>query len=83
MPHWIKKFVNAMENYSMPDTKSKRDLECMGGKINLGMIEKIWRALYLGPNSLCQSKLTENHFKKCPKLNEGTFVCTNTIKNCY
>ena len=36
MPHWIKKFVNAMENSTYK--KEKQDLTFNGKKINLSMI---------------------------------------------
>ena len=62
MPHWVKKFVNAMENSSLP--KSKRNMEYRGSKINLGMIEKVWRGELGGINLLRQSKLTDEHFNK-------------------
>ena len=53
-----------MENLSMPEKKSKQDLEYKGGKINLGMIENVWRDSYLGVNYLRETKLTEDHFHK-------------------
>ena len=40
MPHWVKNFINAMENSSKK--KEQRDLTMHGGKISLGMIEKVW-----------------------------------------
>lgn len=41
MPHWIIKFVNALK--SLSDKKSKRDMTFRDFKINLGMIEKVWK----------------------------------------
>lgn len=63
MPHWIKKFANAMENSSKKS--SNRDMEFCGGKINLGMIHNVWKTKLSGVNTLrVIEKLTEDHFIK-------------------
>ena len=62
MPHWVKKFVNAMDNSSFK--KEKRDLTFRGAKINLGMIEDVWRQQTGGINMLRTNKLTDEHFIK-------------------
>ena len=50
MPHWIKKFINAMENSS--DGASGRNMKHMHGRINLQMIEKVWRLQETGINHI-------------------------------
>ena len=62
MPHWIKKFVNAMEKSSAP--KEKRDMTFRGEKISLHMIENVWRESLGGISALRLSKLTDEHFDK-------------------
>ena len=62
MPHWIKKFVNAMESSSSP--KSKRDMKYKGASINLKMIETVWGATRTNINQLRSDKLTKQHFAK-------------------
>lgn len=63
MPHWIKKFVNALETSSSP--KSGRDMAYCDSKINLEMIEKVWRNYQSGINLLQTiPKLTKDHFVK-------------------
>ena len=62
MPHWVKKFINAMENSS--SSKSSRNMCFKGGFINLNMVEKVWREMLGGYNCLRLSKLTDEHFMK-------------------
>lgn len=64
MSHWIKKFVNAMENSSLPENKSKRNMRYGGGEIKLSLIEEVWRDTLLDFNFIRTSKLTEEHFDK-------------------
>ena len=62
MPHWVKKFVNAMENSSI--SKEKRNMIFRGREISLGMIESVWRESLEGVNIICTTKLTDEHFNK-------------------
>ena len=63
MPHWIKKFVNAMENSGK--ATSSRDMTFRGRKINLEMIHKVWKENVTSINTLrVIQKLTDDHFIK-------------------
>lgn len=64
MSHWVKKFVNAMENSSLPDSKSKRKMMYQGSEIKLSLIEEVWRSTLLDYNYIRTNKLTEEHFEK-------------------
>ena len=62
MPHWVKKFVNAMENSSI--RKEKRNMTFRGEEVSLGMVEDVWRDGLEGMNMIRTSKLTDEHFNK-------------------
>ena len=63
MPHWIKNFVNAMENSS--DGSSGRNMKFIHDRIKLSMIEKVRRRNDSGLNTLrIIPKLSDDHFKK-------------------
>ena len=62
MPHWIKKFVNALENSGLDS--EKRSMEFRGKKISLRMIEKVWHVYKGEINELQMTRLTDEHFDK-------------------
>lgn len=64
MSHWVKKFVNAMENSSLPESKSKRKMTYQGAELKLSLIEEVWRSTLLDYNYIRTNKLTEEHFEK-------------------
>lgn len=78
MPHWVKKFVNAMENSSKEN--SKRDLTYRNCKINLGMIHHVWASHQSQINSLqVVRKLTEDHFVKNPHSRMRVYLATQVL----
>ena len=62
MPHLVKKFANAF--YRSSSSKKKTALVFRGQKMNLNMIENVWRADFMGTNSLRNVKLTDDHFDR-------------------
>jgi len=62
MPHWIKKFVNRLEQSS--SSKSSVSLKFRGQQMSLDMIKDAWLWDDEGFGSLRKTKLTEDHFYK-------------------
>lgn len=62
MPHWIKKWLNAMECSSSKD--SKRSLCFQGQPLTLKMCEDIWRRSVCSQGAICTSRLGDDSFIK-------------------
>jgi hypothetical protein len=63
MPHWVKKFVNAMERTGKDN--SETDLWFNGGQLSLAMLEDMWIADGGGEGSgLRTDKFSQDHFTK-------------------
>ena len=61
MPHWVKKFVNALER--LGEKKHKIDLWFRGTQMSLDILHDIWE-MSRTPTGLRLSKCTEDHFEK-------------------
>ena len=83
MPHWMKKFVNALENSGLDS--EKRSMEFRGKKISLHMLEKVLRVYEGEINKLRMTRLTNEHFHKnahsCMRVHLAVQVLSMSVLN--